>query len=541
MLGANKILRYKKIVSLLLLIFCFALAGLTTIGLILNLTPNNIAILRTTAGVVKFELTDNITKEDDTIDKLSQKIKISGSGNKGSLGRLVKVTNSNVMFDYKLNNQTYYFSTKDNNIRTIAATQYAAKSGEIKIPDSMTLATFRDSVNNGNTYSGTTIVLTKDINLGGINWQSIGYGGNVFSGVFDGKNKQISNCSIKYETTGDIDKILDSILPSGLFGNVSGATIKNLKISSVRNEIARLQDSILIGQAENSTISNCSVYENCLIKGRTDNSSRVVGGIIAVATNTNIEKCSSSAQIQINGSNKELNVCAGGIAAWVSGNCTISDCQSSSNISIVLYSNESDSSSSMIAVGGLIGCNTNGNNNYKSEINKCVFNGKLNVQSSLKLIKLQMAGIIAETGIRTNINNCVVNISDFFLGKTSFVDSNIKEIKKSGYDTKYLINLGGVGANIYPIFAGHYYETKHEWVTWNLIITSTDKETGRDLVMKTGGYWKSISDLNGGSGHGPYEVLETENVEINMSECYYKGSSSCMNSDFANYGTRLSV
>ena len=105
MLGVNKISRYKKIVNVFLLIFCFALAGLTTIGLILNLTPNNIAILRTTAGVVKFELTDNITKEDDTIDKLSQKIKISGSGNKGSLGRLVKVTNSNVMFDYKLNNK----------------------------------------------------------------------------------------------------------------------------------------------------------------------------------------------------------------------------------------------------------------------------------------------------------------------------------------------------------------------------------------------------------------------------------------------------
>ena len=60
MLGA-KYVRYKKIVSAFLLIFCFALAVVTVLGLVANLTPNNVAVIRTTSGVVKFELLDEVT------------------------------------------------------------------------------------------------------------------------------------------------------------------------------------------------------------------------------------------------------------------------------------------------------------------------------------------------------------------------------------------------------------------------------------------------------------------------------------------------
>ena len=52
MLGAT-VIKYKKIVSILLLAFCFALAVVTSLGLIAEFAPGNVAAIRTTSGVVK--------------------------------------------------------------------------------------------------------------------------------------------------------------------------------------------------------------------------------------------------------------------------------------------------------------------------------------------------------------------------------------------------------------------------------------------------------------------------------------------------------
>ncbi len=242
MLGANKILRYKKTVSILLLIFCFALAGLTTLGLILNLTPNNIAILRTTAGVVKFELTDSITKEDNTIDKLSQKIKISGSGNKGELSGLIKITSNEVMFDYILNNQTHYFSAMDKTINKVSVATYAATNGTITISDKTGLVNFRNNVNNGNSYEGQTISLTKDINLSGEVWVPIGCDNeSYFKGDFDGKGHKVSNILIKRENESQYDSVIfpenEEKNGAGFFGMLNGANISNLTLENVNIEL----------------------------------------------------------------------------------------------------------------------------------------------------------------------------------------------------------------------------------------------------------------------------------------------------------------
>lgn len=116
MLGA-KVVKYKKIVSILLLVFCFALALVTTIGLFSEFAPGNVAVVRTPSGVVKFQLTDKVTTDDNTTEKLTKKLKITSTGVTGQLG-LIKVTSSNIMFDYSIGEDTYYFSTAGKSINT---------------------------------------------------------------------------------------------------------------------------------------------------------------------------------------------------------------------------------------------------------------------------------------------------------------------------------------------------------------------------------------------------------------------------------------
>ena len=65
------------------------------------------------------------------------------------------------------------------------------------------LETFRNDVNNGTTFSGQTVYLNVDIDLGGASWTPIANtynkDGNGFQGTFDGQGHTISNfnCTIK--------------------------------------------------------------------------------------------------------------------------------------------------------------------------------------------------------------------------------------------------------------------------------------------------------------------------------------------------------
>ncbi len=342
MLGANKILRYKKIVSLLLLIFCFALAGLTTIGLILNLTPNNIAILRTTAGVVKFELTDNITKEDNTIDKLSQKIKISGNGNKGQLSGLVAVASKNVMFSYEMDNQSYYFSAMDKNVNKISVATYASTSSEEWITGENGWDKFRQNINDGiKDYANTIVYVNGDISFGYSDRKiSVKPITGTFKGILDGQNFTLSNFIVG-------PNIYDGYV--GLFATNEG-TIKNLKIDNAElnfsdmdnqyvnsggdyNEyrgIGHYYDSsshpkilyagILVGENQGGKISQCSILNsNVYVRaaGLNEDTSRgqtkqMIGGIVGGAYSTTIENCSADVDFDVADWN-QANVCVGGI------------------------------------------------------------------------------------------------------------------------------------------------------------------------------------------------------------------------------------
>jgi hypothetical protein len=126
--------------------------------------------------------------------------------------------------------------------------------------------------------------LANDIDLSGVDWTPIGVNSSVpFIGVFDGNGCSIKNLSMNK---------LGNSTAVGLFGNLSGATIKNLKIDNVDiiggNNTGALAGSVVGG----STIDNCSATGTITAYGST-------GGLVGVGNKLNISNSNSSVTINI--------------------------------------------------------------------------------------------------------------------------------------------------------------------------------------------------------------------------------------------------
>ena len=139
------------------------------------------------------------------------------------------------------------------------------------------LILFRNSVNAGETkYSapGVHVALGANIDLAGENWTPIGNAAydekyqpvdasKVFSGVFDGKGKVISNLNVSKYVGG-----ADEEANVGLFAVTGdGAVIKNLTLTNVKIETDGRNVGAVAGFAYKATLSNIVVNGNIQIKG----------------------------------------------------------------------------------------------------------------------------------------------------------------------------------------------------------------------------------------------------------------------------------
>ena len=154
--------------------------------------------------------------------------------------------------------------------------------GVYEIYDAEQMMVFAQMVNSGNKFSGKTVRLMADIDLGyrtftpiGGNTVSESSSGSVFCGTFDGNGYTIKNLFIDEK---------DSYFVA-LFGSIQNATVKDVGI------------------------------ENGYVFGK-----RKVAGLVAACKNSTISGCYSKAKIEATGGQ------AGGLIAWVSGNATITDC-----------------------------------------------------------------------------------------------------------------------------------------------------------------------------------------------------------------------
>ena len=124
---------------------------------------------------------------------------------------------------------------------------YKSAEFEFTIDSAEKLAGLAKLVNEGKSFTGVTITLGKDIDLGAHYWEPIGTTSSIFEGIFDGGSKMISNVMIDDETVN-----------SGLFGYASG-TIQNVHVSgTISCTATTCCTGGVVGFCEGCTISGCT-------------------------------------------------------------------------------------------------------------------------------------------------------------------------------------------------------------------------------------------------------------------------------------------
>jgi hypothetical protein len=157
-----------------------------------------------------------------------------------------------------------------------------AEDGVISIETAEELAGLAKSVNEGTTYNGYTIKLTRDMNLANKEWTPIGFGslnyigeidsngGAFFDGVFDGGGHTIYNLKITSFSKGGQGSA-DASAGVGFIGCNTG-TIKDLTIDGAAVN-GNHYVGVLTGFNLNAEITNCHVVNakvNCLYKNDDD-------------------------------------------------------------------------------------------------------------------------------------------------------------------------------------------------------------------------------------------------------------------------------
>ena len=214
----------------------------------------------------------------------------------------------------------------------------------LKIETVDELKTFRDDVNNGNTYEGWYVYLTNAITLD-INeeWKPIGYYPNEnniesetntpFKGIFDGRGYEINGLNIN--TT---DKV------KALFGLVWSAKIMNVGIGVDCNITGGISSAGVVGYAIDSKIYSCYNEANIICSNN-----GWIGGVVGQVKGATIKNCYNIGMI-------EGGFHVGGIVGLSYGNSMIEDCYNKGNISGTSVIEGSNGT----RVGGICGTNSGG-------------------------------------------------------------------------------------------------------------------------------------------------------------------------------------
>ena len=138
---------------------------------------------------------------------------------------------------------------------SIAAVEPNAE-GIYEISTGAQLAWLAQQVNNKNVFSGETVMLTADIDLGEQEWTPIGVNfrrnGKSFQGTFDGNGHIVTGLKI---SSGNADNM-------GLFGPIYGskAIVKNLIVEGDVNVPNRSTIGGIVADNRDGTVQNCGFY-----------------------------------------------------------------------------------------------------------------------------------------------------------------------------------------------------------------------------------------------------------------------------------------
>lgn len=197
-----------------------------------------------------------------------------------------------------------------------------------------------DAVKAGQTFSGYTIKLACDVDMSDITtwspvgsyalWDPIGRNGFAFQGTFDGQGHIISN--LASANSGLV----------GLFGYVSGATIKNVAVTNSTWSTNGSNVGCIAGHATNSTI------DQCYAEGTSITGVNYVGGICGYATSSAvISNCYNLGTV------KATNGYAGGILGY-GATATVNDSYSTGSVTGT-YANVANNAATNNIVSGTAG------------------------------------------------------------------------------------------------------------------------------------------------------------------------------------------
>ena len=355
------------------------------------------------------------------------------------------------------------------------------------ISNEQELKTFAEAVNNGNTYEGVTVYLTKDIALSCSatnQWVPIGScnvdNGNlaqsttdkkVFAGIFDGNGYTISGVYI--------DSNENYV---GLFGYNKG-TIQNLKL---KDSTIKSSKSYVGGIVAYNTgkILNCHNYANVV----SNSSKGVSGGISAYSINANLIDCSNKGKMEgtngfiagITGYAKETKIenCynAGEVktsayaAAGVCGlsqNSWLYNCYNKGEVTAINY------------VGGVVAETLE----YSSILN-CYNIGRVqNVIKDANLVdEAYVGGLVAYSGLEDQSNSKIVNC--YNVGELTVNNpSNKLTTYKGNVSAKH--DLGTINNCYYEKgTTGAIGKNNNEAKTTNLVELEKDKIKDKETVTK---------------------------------------------------------
>ena len=201
------------------------------------------------------------------------------------------------------------------------------EASEYSISTAAELRGLAELVNEGTDFTGKTVILESDIDLGNHEWTPIGIGENSFKGTFRGDSEEkIEIRNLKITNPSQLTK--NSVYGAGLFGFIEDATISNLHINGEIDVSATDKDvraGAVAGYVDNSVITNCESDAHIRINGKWAYS----GGIVGYINETEISSCINNGKIEGYGFYQSQ---CGGIVALVYGTSSIDNCKNEGDV-----------------------------------------------------------------------------------------------------------------------------------------------------------------------------------------------------------------
>ncbi len=239
------------------------------------------------------------------------------------------------------------------------------------------------------------VTLGANIDLGGKLWTPIGIESNAYQGTFDGGSHTISNMVITrvHATKDDQDY-------AGLFGYMSGATIKNVNIENSNiffTDSAKIVDTVgsISGYTTNSSITNVHVNNVVLyVNGQT------VGGLVGSANATTISRSS------VTGSTMSANDIMGGLIGESNGGTVETSYITGSTMTQVASSVTGSTSSTQVAYLSSL---SNTNATTRSNVASPYQGGLIGISTNTNILE-----VVADTTKISNHADSYKNVGELF-------------------------------------------------------------------------------------------------------------------------------